>query len=578
MSFRNRPVLDRKHRPRWQDELRTQRLTVAGFAIAIAVALGIFAATIWSSFYDANLRQVAYVDGVSIDRAAMNRQVDILRSELSATYVTLQNQLGGARDVIINQQLQAVSDTANSINSSASDALVSSLVLRPLASQYGIEPTADEIDAEVARRRTHPTRLQLSMIMIFPKKAADAPAGSEPTQEEWDAAKASVQDLLDQVNGGADFATLAASSSDDSSKSTQGLLGWIEPNDGLFGDYYANAQDAQPGDVVGPFKNDVGWYILKVDDRQEAGRNDLLDNLLQSVGVSDQEYRRYVTDALLRSKSRDYFSNTVVQAYAPGRQVAQIFLNNDTGQPLPKERIRHILVQPIPGQQDQSTATQEQWDAALAKIQEVRAELEQPDADWTTIAAKESDASGSASRGGVLGWYDPADMASTFVPEFATAAAALKVGELSEPVKTDFGYHIIQVMQTRTSALDQADQIVQQARAEPSLFAQLAKDQSEDTSSASKGGDLGWIAPYQLDVVREEAVFGLTQVGQISDPVVTANGIYIYKLEASSPFHYFTDQQRSSIANSGYSRWLTTLENQAGIWVDPEFAPSTSTG
>jgi len=39
MSFRNRPVLDRKHRPRWQDELRTQQLIVASFAIAIAVAI-----------------------------------------------------------------------------------------------------------------------------------------------------------------------------------------------------------------------------------------------------------------------------------------------------------------------------------------------------------------------------------------------------------------------------------------------------------------------------------------------------------------------------------------------------------
>ena len=42
MTIRSRPVLDRKHRPRWQDELRTQQLTVIGFAVAIAIALGIF--------------------------------------------------------------------------------------------------------------------------------------------------------------------------------------------------------------------------------------------------------------------------------------------------------------------------------------------------------------------------------------------------------------------------------------------------------------------------------------------------------------------------------------------------------
>ena len=59
MSYRNRPVLDRKHRPRWQDELRSQQLIIAGFALAIAVALGIFGAVAWSSFFDANLRQVA---------------------------------------------------------------------------------------------------------------------------------------------------------------------------------------------------------------------------------------------------------------------------------------------------------------------------------------------------------------------------------------------------------------------------------------------------------------------------------------------------------------------------------------
>ena len=65
MSFRNRPVLDRKHRPRWQDELRTQQLIVAGFALAIAVAIGIFAATAWFNYYEAHLRPVAAVGDVT---------------------------------------------------------------------------------------------------------------------------------------------------------------------------------------------------------------------------------------------------------------------------------------------------------------------------------------------------------------------------------------------------------------------------------------------------------------------------------------------------------------------------------
>jgi len=577
MSFRNRPVLDRKHRPRWQDELRTQQLVIAGFALAIALAIGIFGATAWSGFYDANLQQVALVNGEPIDRAEMTKQVNVLGAELTATYVDLSGQLGGARDVIINQQLSAVQQTLQALESNASDSLITSRVLEQVAAQFGIEPTAAEVDAEVATRRSHPERLKLSMILIFPDKAADAPADSEATPEQWDAAKARVEDLIDQLNGGADFATLAAANSDDSSKNQNGLLGWIEAGDGLFGDYYDAAGDAAAGSLVGPLKNDLGWYVLRVDDRLAAGPDTVLADYLGQAGVSDAEFRSYIRDELLRRKARDYFASTVVTRYQPQRKVAQIFINADQGQPIPKERLRHILIQPIPGQQDQSTATQEQWDAALARIREIRTELEQPSADWNEIA-KQSDDTASASKGGDLGWYDPASMATTFVPEFAAAATSLRVGDLSEPVRTDFGYHIIQITATRTSALGQADDIIRQVREDPDLFGQLAMEQSEDRSSAAKGGELGWIAHYQLDAVRDEAIFALTDINQISDPVVTSNGIYIYKLEDTSPAKYVTETQRSQISNSGYTRWLAEIKDRAGIWVDPQYAPASTTG
>ena len=62
MSFRSRPVLDRKHRPRWQDELRTQQLIVVGFALAIALALGIFGAAAWNGYWETHFSPVATVE------------------------------------------------------------------------------------------------------------------------------------------------------------------------------------------------------------------------------------------------------------------------------------------------------------------------------------------------------------------------------------------------------------------------------------------------------------------------------------------------------------------------------------
>ena len=96
MSFRSRPVLDRKHRPRWQDELRTQQLIVTGFAVAIALAIGIFGAAAWSGYWDAHLRPVAAVAGTTYDRSDLDVRQRILVAEASAAITELQAQLGGS--------------------------------------------------------------------------------------------------------------------------------------------------------------------------------------------------------------------------------------------------------------------------------------------------------------------------------------------------------------------------------------------------------------------------------------------------------------------------------------------------
>ena len=109
MSFRSRPVLDRKHRPRWQDDLRTQQLTVIAFAVAIAVALGIFGAAAWNAYWESHFRPVASVAGASYDRSDLDERERILTAEASATVADLQSQLGGPRDQIIQQQIDQIS-------------------------------------------------------------------------------------------------------------------------------------------------------------------------------------------------------------------------------------------------------------------------------------------------------------------------------------------------------------------------------------------------------------------------------------------------------------------------------------
>ncbi len=66
----------------------------------------------------------------------------------------------------------------------------------------------------------------------------------------------------------------------------------------------------------------------------------------------------------------------------------------------------------------------------------------QSGADFAKLAKERSKDTGSGANGGDLGWFGKGQM----VPEFETAAFSLKVGEISKPVKSQFGYHIIQVL------------------------------------------------------------------------------------------------------------------------------------
>ncbi|CUA79247.1 peptidylprolyl isomerase [Anoxybacillus suryakundensis] len=88
----------------------------------------------------------------------------------------------------------------------------------------------------------------------------------------------------------------------------------------------------------------------------------------------------------------------------------------------PKVKASHILVE------DEKTA------------KEIKAKLEKGE-DFAKLAKEYSKDTGSAQKGGDLGWFGPGKM----VEEFEKAAYALNVGEISDPVKTQFGYHIIKV-------------------------------------------------------------------------------------------------------------------------------------
>ncbi|MEI7637863.1 MAG: peptidylprolyl isomerase [Syntrophus sp. (in: bacteria)] len=127
-------------------------------------------------------------------------------------------------------------------------------------------------------------------------------------------------------------------------------------------------------------------------------------------------------------------------------------------------KAQHILVKV-----DVETATPKEIAVAEAKAASIKKELE-GGADFSKLAEKYSDDPGSKSRGGDLGFFTKEQM----VPEFSKAAFSMKKGEISQPVKTPFGFHIIKVTDI------QEDKQMDLKESTPSIQSLLEKQRGKD--------------------------------------------------------------------------------------------------
>ena len=121
---------------------------------------------------------------------------------------------------------------------------------------------------------------------------------------------------------------------------------------------------------------------------------------------------------------------------------------------------RHILLRTNELEDDQTVAQ---------KLADIRKRVVEGGEDFGAIAAVTSQDPGSGPQGGDLGWAGP----GTFVPEFEQQLDALKENEISQPFKTQFGWHIIQLLGRRVHDVTQ-DKLRQQ------VFAQLRESKAEE--------------------------------------------------------------------------------------------------
>ncbi|MGH2459670.1 MAG: peptidylprolyl isomerase [Chloroflexota bacterium] len=155
-----------------------------------------------------------------------------------------------------------------------------------------------------------------------------------------------------------------------------------------------------------------------------------------------------------------------------------------------KARLTDALAKNVPTSEEQVHARHILVNTE-AEAQAIRQQL-MNGADFATLAKKDSQDTGTADKGGDLGWFGKGVMD----PAFEAAAFSLKVGDISQPVKSSFGYHIIEVLaKDPNRTLDPAQLASARDRAYQGWLSKQESDQKQ-VSYQVDANKMTWVQNY----------------------------------------------------------------------------------
>ena len=306
---------------------------------------------------------------------------------------------------------------------------------------------------------------------------------------------------------------------------------------------------------------------------------------LKADGVSTEQFRDELKNEIIinRIREREVDSRIVVTDTEIDNYLANAKLQGTQSQA--EYQLAHILVL-VPEQ-----ATPDQIEAKKKRADEAAKQLKAGTA-FAQVAAGFSDTN-DAAQGGALGWR-AADRLPAF---YAEAAEKLAVGGTSDVMRSANGFHIVRLLDKKTGGTQKAvvqqnrarhilvrvNEIVGEAEAKTKIerlrdrisggakFEDVAKLNSEDTS-ASKGGDLGWMSPGET-VPEFEAAMDKADVNKVVGPVRTQFGFHLIEVVERRDQDVTADRTRQAArtalrerkSDETYQSWLRETRDRATI-------------
>jgi parvulin-like peptidyl-prolyl isomerase len=566
MTLRARPVARRRGRAGWDAGDRRNTLINLGFFIAIGVSVLILVGYAAWTWYDDHFGAAATVNGqvITKDHLRARLKIDSFNLDYLESRITTLMVKGRISATDGQAQIDSLNQRRQQLAGITLENLVDITLMTKLAGERAVEVSEADIDAQLVRVATTPAQRHVWMIEIEP--AADAVTG-EITDEERRIALGRAQRAFARLKNGEPWDDVAKTASDSAFAPQAGDLGWL-PQDSGYDKAFMNALFAVAQDVpTNIVEGEDGTFRIG---RFTESATEEVDGTFQSTvvdaGITLAEYRAAARGDVTRRKLSE---KIVADLSQPGiqRQVLEIYLPepnaSDTGIQ-DGVKVRHIVFAPNddPGKAEDVPATDPAWAKAKADADAAYAQVKTDPTKFDQLARTLSDERSASGTGGKQPWYYPG---STVDQDFKNAILAdgLTPGQLLAPIKSSFGWHVIQFMRP-TGAGDKAWLESLKAKVtDDASFKQLAIDNSEATD-AKDGGDMGWIAKGQLNGQLDATVFA-TAIGATSDVVeVEGDGAYLLRVigeETRTP----TDDQLKIFEESGFDYWYTAQKEAADI-------------
>jgi peptidyl-prolyl cis-trans isomerase SurA len=332
--------------------------------------------------------------------------------------------------------------------------------------------------------------------------------------------------------------------------------------------------------TVNENKIQAGEFIRMYKKSVEPGKTLDIDSYLQQfiifkLKVADALSEGYDTTKSFRNELNGY-RNQLAQNYLTDTQTKDKLLQKTYQRSLTEINAWHILIA-MP-QEASSADTLKAWQKAI----DIRERIIKGE-PFEIVARGSSDDKSVKINGGNLGYFSVFQM----IMPFEDAAYSLKKGNISMPVRTPFGYHIIKVTDKRPSkgkikvahimkavppgtddkeaqkAEEEINSIYKMLQ-EGASFAELAKKYSDHKESALKGGELNWFGTGEIISEFSEAAFALTDTGKYTKPVHTIYGWHIIKLlDKKSPGTF--EESRSFLESKINQSYLNSISKKTFV-------------